>query len=77
MSMSDAQEKQQLEESINQILNDAYTDLIKLEYLDTAKVEEITEIVIAAIVKPRVMRVHKDQLRLFDPNTYEVYEGSD
>jgi hypothetical protein len=76
MSMSDAQEKQHLEESINQILNDAYSDLIKLEYLDTAKVEEITEIIIASLVKPRIMRIHKDQLQLFDPSAYN-YEGSD
>jgi hypothetical protein len=74
--MSDAQEKQHLEESINQILNDAYSDLIKLEYLDTAKVEEITEIIIASLVKPRIMRIHKDQLQLFDPSAYN-YEGSD
>lgn len=71
MSMSDAQEKAQLEKSINQVLTDAYFQLSKLEYLDTPKVEEITEIVIASIVKPYVMRVHKDQLSLFDATKYE------
>lgn len=73
-SFSEAQEKKQLERYINLVLTDAYSDLLKLEYLDTDKVEEITEIVITTLVKPRIMRINKNQLSLFDG---DKYEGSD
>ena len=70
-SFSEAQEKKQLDRYLNLVLNEGYSQLIKLDYLDSKKVEEITEIIVTVLVTPRIMKVHKDQLRLFDPDKYE------
>ena len=70
-SFSETQEKKQLDRYLNLVLNEGYSQLIKLDYLDSKKVEEITEIIVTVLVTPRIMKVHKDQLRLFDPDKYE------
>lgn len=70
-SFSEVQEKKQLERYLDLVLKEGYSQLIKLDYLDSKKVEEITEIIVTVLVTPRVMRMNKDQMRLFDPDKYE------
>ena len=76
-SFSEAQEKKQLERYLDLVLTEGYSQLMKLDYLDSKKVEEITEIIVTVLVTPRVMRINKDQLELFDKNKYNRYEGTD